>query len=304
MHAGCYFKIPQNIRYKRATITIESGDNACFAWAVVAALYPVARHTERPSSYPHYNTVLNFGNIEFPISLNQIRLFERLNDVSINVYGIENHHMIAPLYLTSEKKNRHANLLYVENHQNSTIPGHFACIKNLSRLVSSQLSKKKSKKFICDRCLHYFCSSQKLETHTIRCKQMNDCAIVLPNEEDKWLKFQNYFRKERLPFVVYADLECILEKMTEQQNQNSYPYQHHKVFSIGYYIQCSYDISLSRYECYRGVDCVSWFVQELQYLAHFVKDILSISKPMDSLSPEQWNTFTNATLVSIVFKMH
>ncbi|XP_026673635.1 uncharacterized protein LOC113464970, partial [Ceratina calcarata] len=28
MHAGCYFKIPQNIRYKRATITIESGDNA------------------------------------------------------------------------------------------------------------------------------------------------------------------------------------------------------------------------------------------------------------------------------------
>jgi len=44
------------------------------------------------------------------------------------------------------------------------------------------------------------------------CEQMNDCAIKLPNEDDKWLSFKNYCRKERMPFIVYADLECILEK--------------------------------------------------------------------------------------------
>jgi len=41
---------------------------------------------------------------------------------------------------------------------------------------------------------------------------MNDCAIRLPSEDDKWLSFNNYCRKERVPFIVYADLECILEK--------------------------------------------------------------------------------------------
>jgi len=41
---------------------------------------------------------------------------------------------------------------------------------------------------------------------------MNDCAIRLPSEDDKWLSFKNHCRKERVPFVVYADLERTLEK--------------------------------------------------------------------------------------------
>jgi len=45
---------------------------------------------------------------------------------------------------------------------------------------------------------------------------MNDCAIVLPMEEDNLLSFHNYDRKElRLTFVVYADLECALEKKND-----------------------------------------------------------------------------------------
>jgi len=31
-------------------------------------------------------------------------------------------------------------------------------------------------------------------------------------ENDKWLHFNNYSRKERVPFVVYAGLKCIFEK--------------------------------------------------------------------------------------------
>jgi len=36
------------------THPVQSMDNACFAWAVVAALYPAERNTERKSSYPLY----------------------------------------------------------------------------------------------------------------------------------------------------------------------------------------------------------------------------------------------------------
>lgn len=51
-----------------------------------------------------------------------------------------------------------------------------------------------------------------MSAHIVNCEQMNDCAIVLPN--DKWLYFCNYDQKE-LPFMVYADLECVLEKEEE-----------------------------------------------------------------------------------------
>ncbi|EZA51549.1 hypothetical protein X777_09758, partial [Ooceraea biroi] len=36
-----------------------------------------------------------------------------------------------------------------------------------------------------ESCLHYFYLKEKLEAHTVDCQQMNDCAIVLPNEDDK-----------------------------------------------------------------------------------------------------------------------
>ncbi|EZA58477.1 hypothetical protein X777_01098, partial [Ooceraea biroi] len=146
-----------------------------------------------------------------------------------------------PIRLTDEKKTKYVNLLYMQDPQDNGL-GHFACIKNLSRLVSSQLSKKNGQKYICDRCLHYFYTNEKLEAHTADCQRMNNCAIVLPNEDNKWLQFTNYNRKERMPFVIYVDLECILQKMTD----NPKLYQRHQVCSIGYYVQCSYNQIITR----------------------------------------------------------
>ena len=134
---------------RRAVINVQSCfDNACFAWSVVAALHPTERNTERESSYPHYTTVLNLQDIEFLMPLKKIK-FEHSNDVSINVYTIERQKELSILSvrLTDRKRERHVNLLYVQDDN----VGHFAYIKNLSRLMSSQLSKKKNKKYFCDR---------------------------------------------------------------------------------------------------------------------------------------------------------
>ncbi|KYN16525.1 hypothetical protein ALC57_11209, partial [Trachymyrmex cornetzi] len=63
-------------------------------------------------------------------------------------------------------------------------------------------------------CLHYFDSSAKLEMHSEDCEKINDYAIRLPSKDDKWLSFRNHCRKERVPFVVYADLECVATGLT------------------------------------------------------------------------------------------
>ncbi|KAG5313777.1 YMD3 protein, partial [Pseudoatta argentina] len=87
--------------------------------------------------------------------------------------------------------------------------------KNLSRLVSSQISEKKNQNFsaiviiFCFffRCLHYFSTNEKLQSYVMDCEKINDSAIRLPSVDDKWLEFGNYCNKDRVPFIVYADLE-------------------------------------------------------------------------------------------------
>ncbi|KYQ47211.1 hypothetical protein ALC60_13768, partial [Trachymyrmex zeteki] len=193
LRAGCHIKLPREIMLKRAVINVRSTDNGCFVWSVVAALHPAQKHVDRESSYPHYSSVLNLQDIQFPMTTShQIKKFETLN-ISINVYAIEKR--IVPIRVTDRKRSKHVNLLYVEDDS----AGHFALIKDLSRLVSSQINRYGHKKYFCDRCLHYFNSSAKLETHSEDCGKLNDCAIRLPSEDDKWLSFRN--RVDLLPIT-------------------------------------------------------------------------------------------------------
>ena len=81
------------------------------------------------------------------MTLPQIAKFEKLNAISVNVFTVEEKSVV-PLRLTSNKQEKHVNLLYVLGQNNEA---HFACIRDLSRLVSSQLSKHNRKTYICDR---------------------------------------------------------------------------------------------------------------------------------------------------------
>ena len=159
MRAGCILHLPREILLKKAVVNVRSYDNKCFAWAVVASLYPAVTHTERMSSYPDYSMVLHLEGIDFPITLDQITKFERLNNVSVNVFTVEEARnrkgrmrvTVLPLHLTDNKRERHANLLYLCDVSLDNHVGHFVTIRNLSRLVSTQLTMSTHKVHICDR---------------------------------------------------------------------------------------------------------------------------------------------------------
>jgi hypothetical protein len=99
--------------------------------------------------------VLNLKDIAFPVTLKQIKKFETANNVSINVYSIDEKNeekedlSILPIRLADKKMEKHINLLYLQDSNGKD--GHFTWIKNLSRLVSSQLSKNGHTKYFCDR---------------------------------------------------------------------------------------------------------------------------------------------------------
>ena len=108
------------------------------------------------------------------------------------------------------------------------------------------------------RCLHYFSSCEKLQLHEVECQKINDCAIRLPSEDDKWLEFENHCNKKRIPFIVYADLECVLCKTeSDKEDASLYAYQRHEALSIGYYVRRAYDDTLSSYYFSRDEGCIT-----------------------------------------------
>ena len=71
-------------------------------------------------------------------------------------------------------------------------------------------------------------------------------------------------------------------------------YQQHEAFSIGYYVRCAYDDTLSSYYFRRDEGCIIWFAQQLNDLAHRVKNIVSANVPMETLSKQQWAAYCSA----------
>lgn len=120
----------------------------------------------------------------------------------------------------------------------------------------------------------------------------------LPDEDTKWLHFTEYAKKEQAPYMVYADLECILEKVKVDDNKSEHTsckYQHYKVFSIGYYVYCYFNKSLFVYRFHRDPNCITWFVQQLEQLAFHVNDVIYTNVSMSKLSKEQRKEFDDAT---------
>ena len=63
----------------------------CFKWAVLAALHKpeYSRKSNEVSLYRKYEQLYDFSGLSFPVAINKIDIFEKKNDVSINVYGLK-----------------------------------------------------------------------------------------------------------------------------------------------------------------------------------------------------------------------
>lgn len=279
LRGSSYIDLPQDIKSKKAVINVKNNDNMCFKWALLSGLYPVCKSVDRVASYAIHGNKLKFTGISFPVKIADISKVEKLNNISINVFGLEYNKekkcnsVVGPLYLTKCRTPNHINLLYISNGTNN----HYCYIKNLSRLVSSQISRQHRAVYICDSCLLHFPSEERLNNH-----QQYDCAHIcseLPNGENSkkdWfgkatsnnkLKFDKFAKKFEMPFVVYADFEAFLNPIESCSNDPSKPstinIQKHEVYSFGYYIKCSYDNRLSKYETYSGSNCAQVFMNRL-----------------------------------------
>ena len=103
-------------------------------------------------------------------------------------------------------------------------------VKNRIRLLSSQVSKHKEKSYFCDRCLNPFWCEKSLNNHLEYCSNHEAVKIEMPTKKESVLKFKNYHKGERVPFMIYADTESLIKPIEscEPNPQNSYTKKYQK----------------------------------------------------------------------------
>lgn len=311
-----FLPLPNDISSRKAVINVHNEDEKCFVWSVLAALHnkDVKKNRQIASKYIKYSSELNLKDISYPVTLNQIKTFERNNPtISINVYicesvqnemNDEKQNIIVPVRLTNDVRENHIHLLLLFENENSAqktqkknitellddnpVKTHFCWIKDLSKLINKNVSRSKRKLYVCDRCLHFFYTHVKLENHVECCKKLNFSKITLPSEDEKYVYFKNHNRQLEVPFIIYADIEALLAPVVDKTgNIPKGAYQKHTAHSIGYYFFSRSGSLPSYYRSYTGLNCAEWFCTELRKIAGKVwKNLLDI-KPMSSLTREQ-----------------
>lgn len=139
---------------------------------------------------------MNFAGISFPVQVKDINKFERLNaekyGISINLYAFdENDSTIKTLRISKQIGRIHIHLLLLTSESNS----HYCWIKDLSKVLSSQLTTDHRKKYFCGICLNYFYDEQKLLLHKPSCLKQNECQIEMPAIAEAHIKFKKYSNK-------------------------------------------------------------------------------------------------------------
>ena len=111
----------------------------------------------------------------------------------------------------------------------------------------------------------------------------------MPDEDNKILKYVSGEKSLKVPFVIYADLECLLKKINTCQNNPDKSYTEKKTTHkpLGYFLTtcCSFHKSLNEQKYYRGEDCMKIFYNDLKDQA--MKIINSENKEIIPLTNEE-----------------
>ena len=203
-----YIDLPPELKNKKAIVNMKNKDNnKCLLWSVLRGLNPKDRDAERiDKDLKSKENTLNMEGIEYPVSLKDIKRFEKQNpEISVSVLGYSKDEKIYPLRISKKENKRKNNivLLLIKDGDKS----HYCLVKNLSALLSSQVNKHKSKLYFCLNCLNGFDTMEKLEKHKEYCDEEESIKINMP-KPDTYIKFKNYLYSERAPFAIYADFEC------------------------------------------------------------------------------------------------
>ena len=121
---------------------------------------------------------------------------------------------------------------------------HYLAVKNRSRLLRGVTSNHNGD-FYCLNYRHSYRTKEKFKKHERICKNHDFCHPKISDEDKKILNYNPGEKSLKASHIIYADLECLLEKTDTCQNnlEKSYTEKKAKHIPSGYSLVtcCSYD---------------------------------------------------------------
>ena len=211
---GSYIDSPKWLKNKKSTINPKNNDYKCFQYAVTLALNldKINTNSQIISKIKPFIEEYNWKDTDFPSSSKDWKKFELNNEVALNIlYVPHNTKKIEIAYKSKHNLTREKQviLLMIRNGEN----WHYLVVTSLSGLLTGITSNHK-KDFYCLNCFHSYRTKNKLEEHKKICENHDYCRVEMPTNDNNKIKYNQGEKSIKLPFIVYADIECLLEKMS------------------------------------------------------------------------------------------
>ena len=299
MRGSSYLPLPDWLARKKAIVDPHNDDEECFKWSVIAAENVGMKDPQGVPNLRKFTDNYDWSGLEFPVSIKDIGKFEIRNNTSFNILAVEGSDIY--IHRKSRRMGREINLLMVCEDG----IWHSTAIKSLSRLLSSKNSNTKRKQHFCMKCLQGFMQESSRDQHQVYCEDNKSVRVEMP-KQGSTVEFKDGQNQFKVPFIMYADLESILEPMgpVEQGSPNQ-PYTNevnqHTPSGWLVYSKIAYGEVVTPVKTYRGKDCIETFCNYIKgeacRLYHMFPEL-----PMGPLTKKQWNKYKKATSCHICYK--
>ena len=265
---GSYIDSPKWIKNKKSTINPKNKDYKCFQYAVTSALNidKINSHPERISKIKPFIDQYNSKEIDFPSTSKDWTKFELNNNIAFNIFYVpHNTEKIQVAYISKHNLTREKQviLLMITNGEN----WHYLVVKSLHGLLKG-ITSSYNEDFYCLNCFCAYSTRNKLEEHKKVCENHDYCNVEMPNEDNKIIKYNQEEKSIKLPFIIYADLECLLEKMSTCHNNpeesSTTEINRHTPSGYSLFTHCSFDKTKNKLDYYGGKDCMKKFCKDLR----------------------------------------
>ena len=285
---GSYIDSPKWLKDKKSTINPKDNDEKCFQYAVTLALNldKIKKDPQRVSKMKPFIEKYHWEDIDFPSTSKDWKKFECNNAIALNILYVP--HNTKKINIAYKSKNnliqeKQIILLMISDGQK----WHYLVVKNLSRSLRG-ISSNHKEDFYCLNCFHSYRAENKLEAHKKICENHDYYHVEMPTKNNNIIKYNNGEKSMKLPFVIYADLECLLEKMStciNNPNESSTTkINKHTPSGYSIFTHCSFDKSKNKLNYYRGKDSMKKFSKDLR--EHVSKIINYEKKKMILLTTE------------------
>ena len=93
----------------------------------------------------------------------------------------------------------------------------YLAVKSLSALFR-KITGNNNGDFFCLNCFQSYTTENKLKKHKKVCENHDCCYVEMPEEDNKILEYSRGEKSMKVPFIIYADLESLFEKMNTCHN--------------------------------------------------------------------------------------